>query len=159
MALSNFSWIIPEKLAGSDIPGRHGSGNNDLETDINFIASQGVKCLVSLELPDGPIEELCKKAGINWIYFPIPDFDIPNDEAQFEVLISDIITSFENKKPVCIHCHAGVGRTGLVLSCVIGKYLSLNSKKAIGAVRKARTAIDTDHQENFVKAFLSNYEN
>jgi atypical dual specificity phosphatase len=159
VALSNFSWTIPEKLAGSDLPGRRGSGNNELEMDLNFIALQGVKCLVSLELPDGPIGELCIKSGINWTYFPIPDFDVPNDVAQFELLILDIIASLENNKPVCVHCHAGVGRTGLVLSCVMGKYLSLSAKRAIEAVRKTRIAIDTVHQENFVKAFLSDYEN
>jgi protein-tyrosine phosphatase len=153
MALKNFSWIIPGKLAGSDIPGRQ-SLRNDLEN----LYADGVRCLVSLEKPPGMVEAIASELAIEWHFFPVPDFGIPQNSSEFSTLIDFIIKTFESGKPVCVHCHAGVGRTGLVLSCVVGKCFSLNATKAIAAVRKTRAAIDTQEQEQFVSSYLNDYE-
>jgi protein-tyrosine phosphatase len=55
---------------------------------------------------------------------------------------------------VCVHCHAGIGRTGLVLACAIGRYLALSSEKAIAVVRRVRLSIETVVPEDFIKEFL-----
>lgn len=158
MTLKNFSWVLPGKLAGSDVPGRHSLEPDNIRNDLQKLRSEGVLYLVSLEKPKGLIEQICSELGMKWNYFPIQDFKVPQNGAQFLTLINDIIINFESGKPVCIHCHAGVGRTGLVLSCVLGQYFCLGASKAIAAVRKNRAALDTPEQECFVKEFLSCYE-
>jgi atypical dual specificity phosphatase len=150
MPLKNFSWVLPGKLAGSDIPGR----GSDLEEDIQQLSSEGIKYLVSLEKPSGEVRLLCRQSGMEWNYFPILDFNIPQDTKSFGKLISKIISKFDSGKPVCVHCHAGVGRTGLVLSCVVGKYFGISAGKAIGTVRKSRRAIDTPGTGKIVQEFL-----
>lgn len=158
MTLKNFSWVIPGKLAGSDIPGRYSSEPDDVRSDLQKIRSEGIVYLVSLEKPKGPIDDICVELGIEWNYFPIKDFMVPENEEHFLTLIKQIVAAFESGKPVCIHCYAGIGRTGLVLSCVFGYYFSLKASSAIAAVRKNRPALDTPEQEYFVKEFLSSYE-
>ena len=158
MTLKNFSWVLPGKLAGSDIPGRYSSEPDDVRSDLQKMQSEGIAYLVSLEKPEGPIEEICTELGIEWNYFPIQDFKVPENGEKFLALIKQIITAFKSGKPVCIHCYAGIGRTGLVLSCVFGYYFSLKASSAIAAVRRNRAALDTPEQECFVKDFLSSYE-
>jgi protein-tyrosine phosphatase len=158
MTLKNFSWVLPGKLAGSDIPGRSSSEPESVRSDLQEMRSEGIAYLVSLEKPKGPVDDICAELGIQWNYFPIQDFKVPENGEHFLTLIKQIITAFESGKPVCVHCHAGVGRTGLVLSCVLGYFFSLKASDAIAAVRKNRAALDTPEQEYFVKEFLRSYE-
>lgn len=158
MALSNFSWLIPGQLAGSGIPGHGSSEFNYIYDDIKELSSYGIKHLISLQNLPVPIDDICKEMGIGWRCFPIPDFSIPIDHMKFSGLVNAIIDKMKQNEGVCIHCHAGIGRTGMVLSCVVGRWFTLDGKKAIEAVRRARNAIETDEQSKFVISFLGEYE-
>ena len=80
------------------------------------------------------IRRECRKAQLEWIGFPIDDFEVPEDAKVFSALIDRIIGYVKKETPVCVHCQAGVGRTGLVLACVLGRMFGLDGKKAIAAV-------------------------
>jgi protein-tyrosine phosphatase len=72
----------------------------------------------------------------------------------FDELISAILASMKRYKPVCVHCFAGIGRTGLVLCCAVGRYLRLPAQAAITEVRKIRPALETAEQERWVHRYL-----
>ncbi|MBN1761415.1 MAG: hypothetical protein JW863_24035 [Chitinispirillaceae bacterium] len=158
MALSNFSWVIPDRLAGSDLPGGGVRSAVALRHDIEFLAGQGVKLLVSLERPQGPVAAVCEESGIRWRSFEIPDFGIPVNGKRFAKLIDECVVSFSGDGPVCVHCRAGVGRTGMVLSCLVGAYLHLGPEKSIATVRTVRNAVENDLQRGFIESFLEAYE-
>ena len=159
--IDNFSWIVRDKLAGSAIPEEAYAGRSSLigregivATDLADLRSRGIRCLVSLTDRAESLGPHCRAAGLKWVYYPIPDFSIPGDIASFDRLISDIIDSMRSDNPVCVHCFAGIGRTGLVLCCTVGRYLELPGDRAIAAVRKLRSALETREQERFVRAYL-----
>jgi len=158
MALTNFSWVIPDKLAGSALPGKPLLDEVSVRSDIGALAESGVTILVSLAKAHDFIDEICKEFKIVWRYFPISDFSVPADSAAFDRLIMDIVEYINNGESVCVHCYAGVGRTGLVLSCVVGRLYALDAHKAIAAIRRSRYAIDTVEQESFVISYLGEYE-
>jgi hypothetical protein len=158
MTVTNFSWVIPDKLAGSALPGKPMLDEESMRRDIGTLAESGVTVLVSLAKPPDCIDEICKQFKIIWLCFPIADFSVPDNPVLFDSLIKNIVEYINNGHKVCIHCYAGVGRTGLVLTCVVGKLYSLNAQKAIAAVRRSRSAIDTMEQESFVISYLGEYE-
>ncbi len=158
MPLINFSWVIPGKLAGTSMPGSNDGDAQSLQDDIEQLAAAGIKKLISLELPDRSLSLLCKKAGIQWEYFYIPDFGIPENVDDFNGMINRLLQSIEQGDAVCVHCRAGIGRTGMVLTCTVGKLYMLGYDKAIDTVRRTRKAVETTEQENFTKQYLSEYE-
>lgn len=155
MALWNFSWVIPNKLAGSSRPGGYRIDHDDyVLADLNELYSNGVRCLVSLHEMAPSFGDLCKRADLVWLDYPIADFSVPGDMEVFSKLLDDILRHMNNGRQVCIHCQAGIGRTGLVLACAVGVYYDLDAEKAISAVRTGRLALDTEEQEVFVYRFL-----
>jgi hypothetical protein len=158
MPIFNFSWVIPGKLAGSAMPGGPpGAASGSIVHDLSALRKEGILMLVSLHHMPPIIGEQCKKLGIEWAYFPIKDFSIPTNTDRFTLLVDKIILSFKKDKPVCVHCQAGIGRTGMVLACILGRYLGIDGKKALAAIRKARDkgAVETKEQEEFIRKFCA----
>lgn len=141
----NFSWVIPGKLAGCSLPYSM--------DDLKDLYGKGVRCLVSLQC--GAILPSCSKIGMDWSYFPVEDFSLPSDDKKFDGLVLDIIDSIMHERPVCVHCRAGIGRTGMVLASVVGRMLGLKGEHAIAYVKRNRDAIDTEEQAEYVRKYLS----
>jgi hypothetical protein len=150
LSVQNFSWVIPNKLAGCAIPSFIPGGRSDAE----WLAASGVGMLVSFTMPNGDPEEECARCGIEWVYYPIEDFDAPEDDGSFSELIDKIVAAMRDGIGVCAHCYAGVGRTGLALVCAVGRYLSIPADKAISRVRGIRMSMEARVQEDYARRFL-----
>lgn len=150
----NFSWVIPGRLAGAALPGGYAGSPHDALTDLRDLRELGVRCLVSLTDSASFLGPLCEQAGLSWLFSPIPDFGIPDDEEAFDTLVETLLRRLEEGVPVCAHCYAGIGRTGLLLSCLVGRHLGLPPEAAIRRVRAARAALETSEQERFVLRYL-----
>jgi protein-tyrosine phosphatase len=158
--IRNFSWVIPGRLAGAALPGEQGpwtGGPADgpgLLSDLSELVRLGIRHLVSLTDCARGFGPLCRKAGLTWTYFPISDFGIPERTAQFDELIDSLTAEVASGRAVCAHCYAGIGRTGLLLTCVVGQYYDLDAARAAARVRAVRQALETTDQELFVKRYL-----
>ncbi len=156
MALHNFSWVIPNRLAGSALPGGMiGVPDDYILSDLAELHEHGVRCLVSLQRMPVQFGELCDRAGLEWVHYPIEDFSVPRDRGGFDSLIDRLIDRMAQQTPVCVHCRAGVGRTGMVLASLVGAFLDIDGDRAIRAVRKTRSALDTPEQVAFVHEFCT----
>lgn len=156
--MDNFSWVIPDKLAGSALPGgRLDAPKERVLSDLTFLFDQGVRVLVSLQKMPLDFGGHCAAAGLSWIHFPIEDFEAPASMEIFAELVDRIIAHMNSNQPVCVHCRAGVGRTGLVLTCIVGRIFDVGADIALATVRKSRSALDTNDQRDFVNAFLKRY--
>lgn len=87
------------------------------------------------------------------IHFPIVDYDIPNRD-RLAPIIDQVIRIARISQNAAIHCHAGLGRTGLFAACMAQKVFDISGSESIEWVRaQLPGAIETEEQENFVRAF------
>ncbi len=154
--IDNFSWVIDGLLCGAALPGGRWIGPGDsLRADLADLHDRGVRVLVSLLEVPIEVGRHCRTLGIEWLSYPIENFSVPSDPRSFDLLMDGILRRMDCGLPVCAHCFAGVGRTGLVLTCALGRRLRLDAAKAIRAVRRFRSALETPEQEHFVARYLA----
>lgn len=99
--------------------------------------------------------EFYKEIGLQVEHFPIYDENIPEKEA-----LDNLLKLFQEKlsegENIYMHCLSGIGRTGLVAACLVGKIFGLNGEEAITLVRNQHNkyAVEKIIQQQFVKEYL-----
>ena len=138
----NFSWLIPEKLAGSAIP-------TSLE-EIKWALNEGVKSIVTIreEALEFPLPAEMKYLHVHSNDMGVPEFDDLVHAVDF------IHTRITSNEPVMVHCLAGLGRTGTILACYLIKYKKMSADDAIQKVRNERPgSIQSFPQEEIIFQF------
>jgi len=88
--------------------------------------------------------------GFQVLHLPIPDFDVPSKE-DLEEAIKKTVEHARAGQNIVIHCHAGLGRTGLFVAYVAKRVLGLSSEEAILWTRKyIPGALETYEQNKMV---------
>lgn len=102
------------------------NGLNILQ-EIKYLKKENVDTVVCLleysEIIEFNLEQeeyFCKKEKINFIYFPIKDYSLPNKNEYLD-LINKIDTRLKNQEKIVIHCKMGIGRTSTVAAGVLIK--------------------------------------
>lgn len=142
-----FSWVIDKKLAGMARPGSSG----DLEADARALKEEGVSLLVTLtETAIDP--DLLARHDIHALHLPVVDFQPPSVE-QLTRFVAEARMTMEKGGGVCVHCAAGIGRTGTALAAfLIAEGYTVEA--AVGEVRHLRPgSIETQGQIDALFAF------
>lgn len=144
---SEFRWIIPDGLAGMQKPGLL----VDTAIDLEGLRHLAIKVLVTLTEAPFATSEL-EPYGIQSLHFPIVDMSVPSF-SEAEEACGQISGLIDEAQPVVLHCKAGLGRTGLMLACVL-VYRGECAMKAIERVRLVNPYyIQTEEQFDFVGRF------
>ena len=136
----NFSWVEKNKIAASDFP--------YAEEHFKFLKSVGIRAIVTLTEKDID-NSLIKNYRFRHLHLPIEDFGVPSI-SQVKSFLKWLKLMEVWEQPVLIHCRAGIGRTGTMLS-VYYIWKGFSADESIKIVRKKRgSGIETLSQENFI---------
>ncbi len=112
-SVPGFSWIEQDTLAAMARPGRE----RDLEEDMTWLQSAGIRVLVSLT--EEPVsEKVLEKYGMEGLHLPVEDFTPPT-LAQIDRFLEEVDRARLEGYALGIHCTAGKGRTGTMLAAYL----------------------------------------
>ena len=75
-----------------------------------------------------------RERGYRVIHAPTPDFQTPQPEILRSALESTLAAAQEGRT-IVIHCHAGIGRTGILTACLAREVFGMTGEEAIDWVR------------------------
>jgi ADP-ribosylglycohydrolase len=158
----SFSTLGMTFLPGKRASGIAGEHWRDLDADLDWLRDvHGCDVLVLLvedaELAAFGVARLPAAAaarGIELLRHPIPDGGVPADRPAFRVLLDGVAGRLRVGASVVVACRGGLGRTGLVVACLLRDLAGLDAESAVAITRSHRHgAIETDDQRAFIEAW------
>jgi protein-tyrosine phosphatase len=99
------------------------------------------------------LREYYTSQGMKVIHLPIPDFGVPTREA-LEQAVEAVHQDGLAGRHIAIHCHAGIGRTGMFAACLAKRIFGVSGEEAIQWVRKyVFEAVEAVEQRQLVLEF------
>jgi atypical dual specificity phosphatase len=143
-----FRWVLPGRLGTAPLPGVV----LDIDLDLTALRTVGVTTLITLTRGDLPQEALSRH-GLRNLHLPIYDREAPTIN-QLRMLAIRMTRLMEQGEVLCVHCRAGLGRTGTV----VAGWLIYGGFTAEAALQRLRE-IDKDYvQSSAQEGFLRELE-
>ncbi|MEN6482623.1 MAG: dual specificity protein phosphatase family protein [Anaerolineaceae bacterium] len=145
---------LPGKIYRSPLPnGIHDIGGTTL---LEFLIADIDTVLTLVEESEWQqdLRQVYRQNHLKMIYLPIADYMPPTDALEISNALSQVLQLAKNGKNVAIHCNAGIGRTGMVLSLLARCVFHFDGTQATAWVRNYLPhAVESDGQSKFVAAF------
>jgi len=145
-----FSYIPETRLAGMSYP----EMLRPADSVISYLKMQDISTLVNLTTSDYSSPDYHSAFDVIWE-------QVANMAAPSIEQVDRIYTAYCNltsDEGMAIHCMHGLGRTGTVIACLLGRKRGMMAEEIIYEVRKARPgSIESKEQEAFIEFYLTQY--
>ena len=99
------------------------------------------------------LKKLYRRHGIKLTQFPMIDFLQPG-HARMDRLIPELVQALRDGERMVIHCHAGVGRSSLVVVCLCAVLCDMSVDEAFSFVKQRMETNITVEQKNFLGGWV-----
>jgi protein-tyrosine phosphatase len=150
MPLTELPYGLPGRVFRSQMPYSSYDPRGEL---VEQYLSDGIEAIVLLvrdeesrDITQRDLKQHYVERGFQVIHLPIKDFGIPDlDELRQAVKVAHQLA--REGKNLVIHCHAGIGRTGMFAACLATEALGLSGERAIDwAKEQIPDAVETREQ-------------
>lgn len=157
MELTELPFARPGKIYRSAMP--YSSYDPDGEL-LSEYRNRDISMVILLSYDEEGLRITCQdlralygNEGLDVLYFPIPDFGTP-DMAEMREAVQEALDYSQSGKGMVIHCHAGLGRTGMFAACMAKGGLDYSSEEAINWVRNLIPgAVEVPEQELVIRKY------
>jgi hypothetical protein len=155
------------RLGMTFLPGKHAAGlagehRRDLAADLDRFRDVHRADVLLVLVEDAELErfgvaglpDAAAARGIELLRHPIPDGGIPADAAALRGTLDAVLARLRVGASVVVACRGGLGRTGLIVACLVRELGEPDTERAIEMTRAARRgAIETAGQRAFIIAW------
>ncbi|MBV8876753.1 MAG: ADP-ribosylglycohydrolase family protein [Gammaproteobacteria bacterium] len=120
LPLPNSYWVAPGRL----LAGEHPAGPTAEVTRerVSRLLETGIDCFLDLTQPHEIVPyEAALPAGVRYLRHSIPDHGIPHHPAHMGEILDALQRALSEGRVVYLHCRAGIGRTGMVVGCLLAE--------------------------------------
>jgi atypical dual specificity phosphatase len=142
---TGFVWVERGRLAASGYPASR--------AQVEWLVRAGVRSILSLTNEPLPAE-WTTGLDVTTGRVALVDHQPPSIEAMNEG-VDFILEQIKAGRPVLVHCLAGEGRTGCVLSAYLVRTKSMSADEALTSLRKIKPGFVERRQEKAVRDFAS----
>ena len=140
---TGFVWVEKGRLAGSGYPAS--------KAQVEWLARSGIRSRLSLTVDPIPAKWI---EGVNIVagHVAMEDHQAPSAESMGRA-VDFIVEQVAAGRPVLVHCLAGEGRTGCVLSAYLIRMRNLSADEAMATLRQLKPGFVEWRQERAVRDF------
>lgn len=148
---TNFSWIVPNKLAGSGLPSSYDHLLWFIKNDIKTVVT-----VREIPLPEEWIKKIHSlDLMLECFFLKTDDYDAP-PVIELCKVVDYIDNQININRSVVVHCAAGKGRTGTILAAYLIKKYGLNAEDAIKRIRLLRPgSVQSERQKIAIDTFFN----
>jgi len=144
---TGFVWVEKGKLAGSGYPASR--------AQVEWLVKAGVRSILTLTVESLPSEYT---EGLDVIvgHVAMEDHRAPSVQSM-EKAADFAIEQIQGGRPVLVHCLAGEGRTGCVMSAYLIRTRNIGAEEAMATLRRLKPEFVEWRQEQGVREYASKH--
>jgi hypothetical protein len=129
----NSYWVIADRLLAGEHPA--GFGHN-VDDRLQSLQAAGIDAYFDLtETGEEPEYHTFLPKNAEYRRFSIADQGVPLNVTETCAIIAAVQDALARQRRAFIHCRAGIGRTGLIVGCLLAEEIG-NGRKALSRLNK-----------------------